>query len=114
MKNEIYDFIDKKGGGISFVELERIDGFKGDFEMLLEPKNIIFWQGINQVAITAINELLEEKRIVCYPSSVLVYLFDGKQMNLPICNKISFKKYKNPRWLPVVFWTSEQFQRIKK
>ena len=114
MKNEIYDFIDKKGGGISFVELERIDGFKGDFEILLESKNIIFWRGISGDAVDALDNLLDEKRIVIYPSSILVYLFDGKQLNLPICNKNTLKKYKKPRWLPVVFWTSEQFQRIKK
>ncbi len=111
MKEEILNLI-KKGGGVSFVELERIKGFSGNLDMFIGSSNVIFWQNISGAAIDAIQELLNERKIIMHPSVLIVYLHDGKYINLPICKNLK-TKYKKPHWLPVVFWTPEQLNKGK-
>ena len=99
MKKSIYDLV--KRGSVSFVELSKIDGFKGNLSMELDDKNIILWDGISKEFLHSLEELMKEKRIYLKSTTILVYMADGAMLRLPIAN--SLRKYKNPRWLPVVF-----------
>ena len=103
MKEEIYNFIKKKKGGVSFIELEeQVEGFKGDKYLVSgEYKNLIVWQNVSQQAIDSIGELLAEERITAQSTTPLVYLIDGgRYLNFPIAKKS--QDYKNPRWMPCV------------
>lgn len=105
MEDQILNYI-KGHPTSSFAELMRIDGFKGCegdsyvFEFKSYP-NIILWANISGEAVAALNTLLDKKKIEMLPTTSFIYLVDGTSLDLPIAK--SFKKYKSPRWLPVVF-----------
>lgn len=91
-----------KFGGISFVEMEReIEGMKGDRVLLLKYESLILWVDVSQEFIDEIGQLVSEGIITFQGCSPLIYSIDGKMLNLPIAK--SFRDYKKPRWLPVVF-----------
>ncbi len=111
LKTQIYDKI-KKYRSVSFVELEEIPGFKqseedrekGDtvFSSSEAYKlNIIMWVQVSIEAIEALKELLHEKKIKATPTSVFVYLADGKMLKIPLAK--SARKYKKFHWAPCVF-----------
>jgi hypothetical protein len=103
MKQEIYDFI-KAHKGTSFVELERLDGFKGDGKTectMRLSENVILWFGISPVAANALEELIKEDKIVAIGVNSLFYLIDGGSLDLPVAKTMTPKK--KPHWYPVVF-----------
>lgn len=102
IKDAILEMIAEKGGGISFVEMETIDGFCGDYTWSRSDTNLILWDGISEDGQRALRELLDENQICGSTCSPLVYMIDGKALALPIA-KNARKAYKNPRWLPLVF-----------
>lgn len=105
MRDEILKLISKRGG-VSFVELERINGFKGDYNWCIK-NNIFLWNEMSHEAVLAILGLINSKEIVMKASVPLVYMHDGATINLPIAKKLNFN-YKTKRWFPVVFWTPKQ------
>lgn len=103
LKERVYKFIKSHGGGISFVELRRaFPEFSGDKDFGLIKQNIVFWSGISEEFVEALQGLIKEKRITVMPTTTLVYVMDGSLLGLPIAKRPKHK-YKSSRWLPVVF-----------
>ena len=99
MKNEIVKMIEK--GNVSFAELGRIPGFKGE-EALGRPEfNIVWWVGVSPEAIAAIRELMIEGIIEATPTSLLSYFIDGTTLNLRLAEDVVW--YDETRWVPLLF-----------
>jgi len=104
LKKEIYEKVCGLGGGVSFVELEKINNFCGDCGVFLgSNSNLLLWNKVSQDASDAIKELLEENLIITKVVNPIIYAVDGKVLSLPLAKRISNKKSKNLKWLPVVF-----------
>ena len=100
LKQRLFDYI-TKSSSVSFVELSRIEGFKGDFEMKgPEGYNVLLWTDMSEQACYAMLELLKEKKIEMLPTSFFVYLCDGCTLDIPL---FKGRKTKALRWQPVVF-----------
>ena len=101
LKESIYEKI--KMGGVSFVELGQIEGFKGNLCLnSVRHPNLIFWTEISEEATDALDELTKENKITISPTSALVYMCDGAMPKLPIA-KPRQRVFKNPTWVPIVF-----------
>lgn len=106
MKEAIFEYVNKHQT-VTFVELAKhIPNFRGDKQMRLAKYNCILWIDMSEAAATAIDELLDEKRIEMRPTHFLTYLHDGGALSLPLARRRY--QYKKPRWLPVVFNTLDQ------
>lgn len=106
VKAEVLKYI-KNNEGTSYAELEYLFdrlGFnwKGDLEICSDVNdNVVFWAGWNKEAIELINDLQREGLIEKVPGHYVMYILDGKTMNLPLVR--GYKEYKTPHWLPVLF-----------
>lgn len=106
IKTDVLNFI-KNHKGTSYVELESLFdklGFewRGNLETCSDVcDNVIYWYGWNKEALNILNSLQHDELIEKQPADLLVYLIDGKRLDLPLVKK--FKEYKTPHWLPVVF-----------
>lgn len=101
MAEEILSLI-KRSDDVSFAEMSRIKGFKGDLKYSigdLGDKNIWLWFGISQEAVDALLELRD--RIYPVQCHLLVYMADGAYPAIETAKKMV--KYKKERWLPVVW-----------
>ena len=88
--------------GISFVELVDAAGpdAVGDFCMSTQtarPLNIFFWFNVSGEFSEAFANIREMIEIV--PTSVMVYLIDGRVPSVPVAKRP--RKYKEPHWAPV-------------
>jgi hypothetical protein len=101
MKDAILNLIREKGNGVTFVELQAIDGFVGDRMFLYEPSNICLWSGISAEAVMALKDLLDTKQVDWNITDPLVYLVDGVTWTLPLVEEA--RRYETPHWLPVAF-----------
>jgi hypothetical protein len=101
LANAIYKIVKENRGGVSFVELQHLPGFKGEYEWYLELFNVVMWQGLSREAIDAFQELRARNLIHPYPTTVLVYLCDGAVPKMPLATRVHH--YKEPHWMPVVF-----------
>jgi hypothetical protein len=89
---------------VSFVELQVIPGVRGEPSMMLEDdggSNVVLWSFLSQHAITAISELLRERKITMKPTNFLTYAIDGAMLSLRLAKQVCC--YKRPHWLPVAF-----------
>jgi hypothetical protein len=87
---------------VSFAELSRLDGFKGDLSMCSgDNENIVFWSGMSEEAYLAIEQIRKEGEYEMVPTSVMVYMVDGMMLNMPLVKRKT--RYKKPHWLPVAF-----------
>jgi len=59
IKSEIIRIL-KKCRSVTFTQLAKIEGFKGNREIGLLEYNIIFWAGLSKEAVVAVNELRQE------------------------------------------------------
>lgn len=94
---------------LSFVEVEqffRDNGINpvGDLTYELANKNVIFWAGLSWEALDVLEPLINRK-LFLHPADLLVYLIDGRTMQLPIAKRLPAVGYKDPHWLPVCFRT---------
>ena len=101
MKKLILEKIEKLGGRVSFVELEKIPGFAGDQGFGFATYNIVCWINISDVFMRALHDLIKDEIVVIEAASPWVYLNDGYALDLPLMKRNI--KYKSPRWMPVVF-----------
>jgi len=87
---------------VSFVELERLlgDAMAGDLGITLHDDNTILWLGVSEQFAEAFNDLVKSGAVRLKPTSLLVYLVDGKALTLPLVK--GRYRYKQPHWLPVV------------
>jgi len=107
MKEEILEII-KFNGDASFATLcQRMEGFKGDLALEWEEgSNIFLWFNISKEVELALVELLNEQKIYGQTTQPLVYLVDGAFPRVKVAGKQ--KKYKKPRWLPIVFYINKE------
>ncbi len=105
LEDRVVAFITERGGGVSFVELER--EFPGEFEgqkhgmYLTGCDNVVLWEPVSLAMTGVLNSARDNGRIVMKPASELVYFLEGKVFNLPVARKA--RRYATPRWLPVTF-----------
>jgi hypothetical protein len=88
---------------VSFAELSRIEGFRGDLQMMANAdrvSNVVIWGGVSRAAIEALEIIRKEGEYELAPASFMTYLIDGVTLNLPIAKQI--RHYKNPHWAPMV------------
>ena|SRR5579859_6146409 len=100
---------------VSFVELSRLDGFRGTctFEVNNENcSNIVFWSGISEEAFDALRGLIDRNKIHPKPAHLFSYMADGRVLRLPLAK--SARHYKEPHWLPVVFNPGSETPRRSK
>lgn len=98
----------KVGGGVSFVELERIAGpnHKGHHAVTKDmPKGgfVVFWEGVSEDFVQAIILMLARKVVYVWPTQLLVYLVDGKVINRPTLTRLPSRALKEPKWVPMCF-----------
>jgi hypothetical protein len=107
-RNNVLRYVQEKGD-VSFAELENtFRGFSdpGDEGCAFEiGNNLILWTGMSREAFNLIEGLFLEKAIDFRTSSHLVYLLNGRTLNLPLAKQR--KSYKDPRWLPVTICPGE-------
>jgi hypothetical protein len=82
----------------SFVELSRIEGFKGEYA-IYNKFNMVLWDGVSHEAIEILDRMQELGEFHYEPASEMVYLIDGGMLNLPIAKRT--RRYAKPHWLPV-------------
>ena len=105
LEDRVVAFITERGGGVSFVELER--EFPGEFEgqkhgmYLTDCDNVVLWEPVSLAMTGVLNSARDNGRIVMKPASELVYFLEGKVFDLPVARKA--RRYATPRWLPVTF-----------
>lgn len=110
-KEEIYEFIEEQCIGVPFTEIEDRFG-KGSFSFENRKANVVYWHGLRPSVADGLIELYNEKRILLYPTNILVYLIGGKVPMLPIVKKLPKNGYKEPHWLPLLLYTVRQAKGI--
>lgn len=109
MKEQILNFV-RERRRVSFVELERLlgDRMSGDYDIVLgsENENIILWVGVSEQFAETFNDMVKTGAVRLKPTSLFVYLVDGKALTLPLVK--GRYRYKQPHWLPVVLDVPER------
>lgn len=101
MKNQIIQQC--KRGGISFVELQdNVEDFKGDVSFGY-GNNIFLWFNLSDQACHCLDDLIKSNTIRAAGSTPFVYAIDGCIPRFSVAKNVNHN-YKEPRWLPVVFW----------
>lgn len=106
IKKEVLAYI-AKNAGTSFVELERLFerqhyDYRGDKHFTVAGyDNVWLWAGWNSAAFDIIAELMNEKSIKTTETTTLLYVVDGKGLDLPLVKQA--RDYREPHWLPVTF-----------
>jgi hypothetical protein len=67
------------------------------------PPNCIWWVGMSEKMIDAIELCQKRKSIEPGYAHYLVYLIDGGMLKFPIAKRLPKGGYKKPHWVPVVF-----------
>jgi hypothetical protein len=91
-------------GGVSFAQLQRIEGFNGDRVLLCpDNRNVVIWGDVSREAETILQRILGEGEYELASTHVLTYLIDGACPNgIPIAKSLK-QKYKTPHWMPMAF-----------
>lgn len=103
------EFIHANGAGTSLVEIERHLGsleIDTDGDIAVEPgtcPNLIIWAGMSHEFADVLKGLLRDPRVKVTPTSLLVYLCDGKALNFPVAKNPPKNGYREPHWVPVCF-----------
>ena len=109
MKNKIKELIKNylsTKRGVSFAEIDRMldnynikhNGTKCIY--FNKDSNIIAWIDMSEDYMNAILELEEEKVTDMKPCEFIIYMVDGKVLNLPVVKKA--RNYKELHWAPCV------------
>jgi hypothetical protein len=114
---KIVDLV-RRRPALSFVELlnhfPELRAAKNEEQRVIcfeSHPTIIMWVGFGKAGCTAMKEALDSGLIHPRASSVLVYMFDGGMLNLPIARRAH--NYKEDHWLPVVLWPGSREQGLK-
>ncbi|OHQ92727.1 MULTISPECIES: pathogenicity island protein [Staphylococcus] len=110
IQSKLIDYI-KNNTGTSFVEIEKVFE-QNDFDYTgqgaytsAENNNIVFWYGWNKQAFDVVSELVNEGLIdmkICEP---VIYMVDGKELNLPVLKSYDIDTY---HWLPITFSVNKE------
>jgi hypothetical protein len=116
MKDDVYELVTQRDW-VSFAELSKhVHNFRGHWSFEPLP-NISFWPTMSKEAVAAVNDLLQEKRIILAPTVPLTYWIDGHVPNLPVAKLPNSKRgYKKLHWLPVCLrpWSTHKKRSNKK
>jgi hypothetical protein len=105
LKERIREYVEQTDY-VSFAELDNHFGISGGDHTLETVPNLFLWIGMTAEAANAINELLAEHAVYCHPSSLLVYLIDGRRPDMPIPKRMpGASGFKKPHWAPVTLRT---------
>jgi hypothetical protein len=85
--------------GTSFAEIDRWEGARGNSQIWIEEKNIVFWTGLDHHLVEAILEMKDSGELIFSPAHLLIYLCDGAMPQLPLVKRN--RAYKTEHWLPV-------------
>jgi hypothetical protein len=106
LKDRIYEFIKSRSIEVSLIELQRnFPEFDGNIEWEVPEKNIVYWFGMSEKFVIALNELVNDRKINVKPVDPNVYTLDGIVIWLPIAKRPNHS-YKKPRWLPITLLAS--------
>lgn len=98
----VHQDILNKGGGYSFVEMERCLSphieVKGD-RMIVNDNNYVLWQGVSSRFVEIFQHLESNQFVELRRSDLLVYALDGRILDMPIAKRVSKQGYKTPHWL---------------
>jgi hypothetical protein len=99
--NEVTSY--HRAGGASFVELEQAFDmvsaeYRGDYALQNGP--IVYWTGWSTEAIDALNDAVQAGEVHLASAPLLIYMVDGKMLDLPIVK--GAYRYKRDHWLPTV------------
>jgi hypothetical protein len=101
---------------VSFAELEdwlarRGIPVKGEYSLDAgQHPNVVFWAGVSEEFCDIVRELKPHLDLEpCSPmSATLIYLVDGKALNLPFAKRPPANGYRDPHWLPVTLRTKQR------
>ena len=108
METEILELI-RARQNVSFAEMVRdIPGFNAvdladAYELGGDKPGVILWCFLSRPAFEALRNLQASGRIKATPCDVWPYWIDGRTLTLPIAKP--GRRYKRPRWLPVLWST---------
>lgn len=103
LEDRVVAFIAERGGGVSFVELERefpeeFDG-QDDTTRLTTYDNIVLCQPVSRAMAEALSSACSKGRIVMESVLMPVYVVDGTVPMVPIARKA--RQSRTGQWLPV-------------
>jgi len=110
LKQAILDMV-RELDYVSFVNLSKIEGFKGDRTWAI-PGNIVFWSGMSEEAIRAMQELVMDDLIHGVTANPLVYVIDGMYLDFPLATSIH-RQYKKPHWYRVTFRPGPEVKEVR-
>ena len=99
LKEQIAEFVSKRGRVTVEAIRREFEAARGELSWESRNfENVVFWRGLSQEAIKALEELLEEKAILMHPASLREYVAgDGWAMLLlPVA--MSGRSYASPHW----------------
>lgn len=103
------DFLARLGelGNMSFAEV--VDWFAPHMPVegtvaieAPDCPNLLIWAGMSEELVGLLQKMGRAKLFHYEPTVLLVYLVDGKHLDLPIAKRPPKKGYKEPHWVPVV------------
>jgi hypothetical protein len=110
--DDVVDLVERRPGA-SFPEIQRVldksgHDVTGDVVYGMEG-NLIFWAGLSDGLAGALMDAEESKRIHMHllhttTEASIVYSADGVVPDLAIAIRPPAKGYKEPHWVPVVFY----------
>jgi hypothetical protein len=89
---------------VSFVELSRLEGAKGECAFHFNKKEIgkvFLWGNLSAEFCDAWEHMIENDEMHMVPASFMVYLVDGAGWDMPLVKSV--RVHKKPHWLPVCF-----------
>ena len=92
--------------GTSFPELLRhlseYTPVAGNFALTTKnDPNFVFWTGMSESLVTALQDLLTTQRLFVHPTTPLTYFIDGGMLRLPVIKRPPKQPYRTPHWCPV-------------
>jgi hypothetical protein len=108
LEDRIYQFI-QGHPWTTFAELKRHfgDEFAGSRTGWLdEERNLLLWPKMSERFVEALNNLLQDGKIVMKPAPLWIYLLDGVTLSLPLAR--GRYRYREPHWVPVYFDVKER------
>lgn len=112
MEEKILKMICELGGQASFIQLQKIPGFKGYKQFGIPEKRWIFWQGMSDEARYAIQKLIKDRVLVFEYTSFMTYIMGGVIPRYPLAQDDDDES--EPRWVPVNIVKGMNFEKAVK
>jgi len=103
MKEDLLRYVEEYDW-VSIAELKRRygDQANGDYLWVTDSDdNMVFYAGLSRQMLSALWDLLGEKKVHLHPASFLTYLVDGGVLVFPLVRNPPRGGYKKLHWLPI-------------